>query len=110
MLQILITHTPAQYVDAHCKFLQALAPQNQTCIAYGGNMQEFNNIAYTHKFFINDQSMRGKVTKQCYNEIFIKAYQVAKSLNLQALDLVYFIEYDHFILANNSSVAKGLAR
>ena len=91
----IITHLEPGVVSGFLSFLQALSPDTRILCAYGGKKENFDGIAWPDKFFLEDESLRGPIRHQSFNEILIKAHSATTGTGT---DYFYFSEYDHFPL------------
>jgi len=93
-----ISHLDPATVSGFLPFLGKLSPETRILCAYGGKREYFEGIAWPDKFFLEDDSLRGPVRNQSYNEILLKTCSTASG---QEADFFYFSEYDHFPLRRN---------
>jgi hypothetical protein len=94
----LITHLDADRAARQLAYLRALAPQSRFVLCHGGRREEFERIAEPGALFVEDPSLRGPNKDQSYNQVLAAVYESCVR-NDPAVELVYFIEYDHLILS-----------
>jgi hypothetical protein len=93
-----LSHLRAPEVHDSLQLLQAVAPDARFVICYGGKIDEFEQIDFKHKLFINDPTLRGPErhlqSLTAIFELIWTAYFEAE----QSVDSLYIIEYDHLVL------------
>jgi hypothetical protein len=98
ILTAIITHLGAHRVRRQLAYLEALSPASRFVICHGGARADFDELAMDDAVFIEDPSLRGTSREQSYAEVINKVYERFVR-DAPTVDLVYFIEYDHLILA-----------
>ncbi len=79
------------------KFLDDWFPDVMRTIAFGGNQEEFARIKDHRKLFLKDESLRGPVINQCFNELIPALMKHARTID-DSFDYVHVTEYDHIIV------------
>jgi hypothetical protein len=97
LLTAIITHLPAERVEAQLEYLRGLDPQARFAICHGGKREEFDRLRHRPALFIEDPSLRGPIDDQSYDAVLggLHEHVVADD---PGIDLVYMIEYDQLIL------------
>ncbi|MEI8340583.1 MAG: hypothetical protein WCH43_03485 [Verrucomicrobiota bacterium] len=98
-IHVVITHLEPRAAAGFLSFLAQLSPGTRILCAYGGKPENFETLEWPDKFFVSDDSLRGPVRHQSYNEILTKA--LAQTAGNGSADYYYFSEYDHFPLKKN---------
>jgi hypothetical protein len=94
----ILTHLRAAEAHERLQLLQAVAPDARFVICYGGEVGEFEQIAFEHKLFIDDPTLRGPERHlQSLTAIF-QALWTAYFDADESVDSLYMIEYDHLVL------------
>jgi len=62
----ILCHLPQQKTDLIMEFFKAMTPDATIVLAYGGRPDEFEKIQYPHKFYIEDERIRGLGYRQSY--------------------------------------------
>ena len=102
VIHVVISHIESDYVDEQLCFLEKLNPDNEYVLAYGGTKKNFDRVKHENKVFIADETLRGCVYSQSYNEVLTSVYKFIEESNF-AKDYVYFSEYDHLIFKKDYS-------
>lgn len=95
---IIVTHQSADRIARMLVWWRTAAPAESLWIAYGGTRDEFNEIAWPQKFFLESsriRTTRPQYDRQSYHEIF----QTADRLGfLTGLRYVHLAEFDQLPL------------
>jgi len=100
ILHLVITHLSPELVARQLALVEAFAPGVPRLIAYGGPRASFDALPGPDKFPLEDESLRGPVISQCFNELFPKAWDYVKDHPIP-FDFVHVTEYDHLILSRD---------
>ena len=100
ILHLVITHIAPEKVAQHLALTEAFAPGVPRLIAYGGPQSSFDALPGSNKFFLEDASIRGPVTSQCFNELFPKTWRYIQAQGIP-FDFMHVSEFDHLILSRN---------
>jgi hypothetical protein len=100
LLTAIITHLDAERVRAQLRYLRELAPEARFVVCHGGARQDFDDLAAGDAIHVDEPSLRGPNRDQSYTEVLRAAYECFVR-DEPDIDLVYFIEYDHLILASD---------
>jgi len=100
VLTAIITHLEAPAVRRQLDYLRDLSPASRFVVCHGGSRAAFEELADEDALFIDDPSLRGSARQQSYNAILRAVYEgrVAQDTDIE---LVYFMEYDHLVLASD---------
>lgn len=96
-LHLVLTHRPAEAVDRQLDWLSKTYPQERFAIAYGGPLDQFENIRFSQKLFIDCPTLRGPLHDQSYTAIYQSAYQKLVEPE-PGITHLYLMEYDHWPL------------
>lgn len=99
VLNLILTHQPAQAVARMIDFWSDYVPKNSVLIAYGGPPAEFQAITHPEKVFIDDPRLRTRDHQrelQSYTAIFNAAGDYLRSR--AEFEFVHFVEFDHIPL------------
>ena len=97
MLNLLVTHLPAEQVDRNVAYLQAVAPGSRFAVCHGGRREDFDGVRHPEKLFIEDPSLRGPWMDQSYNEVLVRAHDEWVAGD-PSVDAVFLFEFDQVIL------------
>ena len=100
ILTAIITHLDAGAVRRQLDYLRALAPGARFVVCHGGSAADFAELGGEDAIFIDDPSLRGPNRQQSYHAILRAVYEQRVAADTDVV-LVYFIEYDHVILASD---------
>jgi hypothetical protein len=110
-LHVIITHLAPELAVRHVELAEAFTPGIPRLIAYGGPAAAFRDLPWADKFLLEDPSLRGPVTGQCFNELLPKIHEWMER-QPGGFDAVHVSEYDHWILRGDyfAQLAGVLAR
>ena len=97
VLNLILTHQPAESVSQMLAYWSHCAPINNILIAYGGAESAFGAIRHQQKFFVDDPRLRTRDHQrefQSYTRLFQLAAEFLRSHGPQ-FQFVHFAEYDH---------------
>jgi hypothetical protein len=100
VLTAIITHLDAARVRRQLNYLHELAPESRFVICHGGAPHDFEELDSSESVQVEEPSLRGPNREQSYTEVLRAVYERFVRDELE-IDLVYFIEYDHLILASD---------
>lgn len=100
ILTAIITHLEAPAVRRQLDYLRELSPASRFVVCHGGSRAAFEGLAEENALFIDDPSLRGPAKQQSYNSILRAVYEGRVASDTDT-ELVYFIEYDHLVLASD---------
>lgn len=99
-LTAIITHLDAARVRAQLRYLRELAPESRFAVCHGGRRRDFDELAVDDAIHVDEPSLRGPNRDQSYTEVLRAAYERFVR-DEPGIELTYFIEYDHLILAGD---------
>jgi hypothetical protein len=97
ILTAIMTHLAPEGVRAQLDYLNKLAPDSRFVVCHSGKRADFDRLDVPGALFIDDPSMRGRDQDHSHNAIFTAVWE-RHAREDPAVELVYFIEYDHLIL------------
>jgi hypothetical protein len=100
LLTAIITHLDAARVRRHLDYLHRLAPESRFVVCHGGSRRDFDELGVEEALLIREPSLRGPSREQSYTEVLRAVYERFVR-HEPSIELVYFIEYDHLILASD---------
>ena len=100
ILTAIITHLEAPAVHRQLDYLRELSPAARFVVCHGGSRAAFAELADDDALFIEDPSLRGPARQQSYNAILRAVYESRAAADTD-IELVYFIEYDHLVVASD---------
>lgn len=101
LLTVLITHLPAEAVEANVRHLERVAPGARVLVCHGGRREDFEQITRPHKLFVEDPDLRAPpITIQSYNEIVRRVWEEGVR-DEPAIEAVYILEYDQVVLRSD---------
>jgi hypothetical protein len=100
LLTAIITHLDAARVRGQLDYLQRLAPEARIVVCHGGARRDYRELGMDDALFVEDSSLRGPSREQSYTELLRAVYERFVGDDPD-IELVYFIEYDHLIVASD---------
>ncbi len=101
LLTALITHLPAEAVEANLRHLERVAPGARVLVCHGGRREDFEQITTPDKLFVEDPDLRAPpITIQSYNEILRRIWEQGVR-DEPAIEAVYLLEYDQVVLRSD---------
>jgi hypothetical protein len=100
VLTAIITHLDAARVRRQLDYLHRLAPESRFVVCHGGARRDFDELGLDTALHIAEPSLRGPNREQSYTEVLRAVYERFVR-NEPSIELVYFIEYDHLVLASD---------
>jgi len=105
VISIVLTHQSPDEVARMCHYWERLMPEVLVVVAYGGKIEDFDQIDRDEKFFVDDGRLRTKDHQrelQSYSGVFRAASEYLKIFNFTHL---YFTEFDHVPLRQDFLVS-----
>src|SRR5215210_2190734 len=96
-LTAVLTHLGDELVRKQLDYLHAVAPQSEFVICFGGARVEFERLTAEDALFIDEPSLRAPAHERSHTNVLKRVYE-ARVRDDPAVELVYFIEFDHLIL------------
>lgn len=91
---VLLTHLSHDCVERMCDYWLKLMPNIDLVVVYGGPKQQFDQINYTKKTFIDSSKLKTR-DHQRENQSYVEVYQAAAAAIAPTSTHVYFTEFDH---------------
>jgi hypothetical protein len=104
VITLVLTHLDADGVGAMLEHFERTAPGARVALLHGGRREDFDEIVYEPKLFVEDPSLRGPFEQQSYTEALTQAWHGLVAHD-PSIDLVYFIEFDHIVLRGDYETA-----
>lgn len=99
-LTAIMTHLDAALVRRQLEYLEALSPGSQFVICHGGARTDFEALDLDNAIFVDEPSLRGPDRDRSHTEVILAVYD-GFVRDEPSVELVYFIEYDHLIVAGD---------
>jgi hypothetical protein len=100
LLTAIITHLGTAQVRRQLDYLHRLAPESDFVVCHGGARRDFDELGLDEAVHVADRSLSGPNREQSYTGILRAVYERFVR-DQPRIELVYFIEYDHLILASS---------
>lgn len=100
LLTAVITHLDARRVQRQLAHLRRLCPESRFVVCHGGARSDYDELGLDRALFIEEASLRGPGRDQSYTEV-LRAVHERFVRDEPDIELVYFVEYDHLILASD---------
>lgn len=100
LLTAVITHLDAGRVQRQLAHLHRLCPDSRFVVCHGGARSDYDELGLDSALFIEEASLRGPGRDQSYTEV-LRAVHERFVRDEPDIELVYFVEYDHLILASD---------
>lgn len=100
LVTAILTHLDASRVRGQLDYLNRLAPESRFVVCHSGARHEFEQLDHDEALRVDEPSLSGPNREQSYTGV-LRAIHQRFVRDDPDVEFVYFIEYDHLILASD---------